>query len=265
MSPSEESKKIAGDFHKYTETADKSLIKDIPADKLEIALLQYSHTRGSAHFSAMEMRLNELKEANRTGKWSRDQKIAFGCLVVAVIALFFQINSIEQKIQPVIEMKPQIKNVINNITEVRQEIANLNEMLKQQDRLTQTESFTKNDISIKVRKIFTPDGKSSEPNLLLFELKKIPLKNSVHISGQANEFFRSADIAPSQINVFHNIVTVRFIEGLEQVLTRGDSFFDITYLPDVKSRELLFKVQDASCMYGDKGVSCDFTPKNNDI
>lgn len=73
MPPSEESMKIAGIFANYAKTGDKNLIKDIPEDKLEVALMQYAADKRFPHYSAMELRLNELKEEKKSKRTQKDK------------------------------------------------------------------------------------------------------------------------------------------------------------------------------------------------
>ncbi len=73
MIPNDESMKIAGAFSKYATNGDKSLVADIPEDKLELALLQYAADKRFPHYSAMESRLNELKETRKAKSASRDK------------------------------------------------------------------------------------------------------------------------------------------------------------------------------------------------
>lgn len=89
MVPSEESMKIGSVFCKYVSSGDRSLIQDIPEDKLELALLQYAADKRFPHYDAMERRLNELKETRKsklatTDKW-KDRIIAFILGIVATL------------------------------------------------------------------------------------------------------------------------------------------------------------------------------------
>ena len=92
MPPSEESAKIAGAFSRYATTGDKNLIQDILEDKLEIALMQYAADKRFPHYSAMEMRLNELKEERKSKRTQKDKwkdriiGAIFGILVTLIAA-----------------------------------------------------------------------------------------------------------------------------------------------------------------------------------
>ncbi len=83
MAPNKESQEISSAFSRYVATGDKSLIKKIPEDKLEVALLQYSADRGWPHYSAMERRLNELKEEREDKWWQRPLFVGLACAFVA--------------------------------------------------------------------------------------------------------------------------------------------------------------------------------------
>ena len=78
MPPSEESMKIANAFSTFARTGDHSLVKDMPENKLEIALLQYSADKAYPHYAAMQSRLAELKEARRKKEEDsvREKKLA---------------------------------------------------------------------------------------------------------------------------------------------------------------------------------------------
>lgn len=101
MPPNEESMKIAGIFANYAKSGDKNLIKDISEEKLEVALMQYAADKRFPHYSAMEMRLNELKEERKSkrtqrDKW-KDRIIGFilgiiATLICAYLKVFFKLN-----------------------------------------------------------------------------------------------------------------------------------------------------------------------------
>ncbi len=91
MPPSKESQKIAGAFVKYAKTGDKSLIEEYKLAELELTIIQYSADKCFPHYSAMERRINELKEIGKEQrtikeKW-KDRIIGFFFgLGVSVIA-----------------------------------------------------------------------------------------------------------------------------------------------------------------------------------
>ena len=81
MPPSDESEEIVHAFSKYAKTGDEKLIENIPLKKIEIALLQYLADKDYSHYSAMEKRVEELKEENKfkrdnAEKW-KDRVISF--------------------------------------------------------------------------------------------------------------------------------------------------------------------------------------------
>lgn len=101
MPPSEESMKIAGAFANYAKTGDKNLVNGISEDKLELALMQYSADKRFPHYSAMEMRLNELKDERKSKRASRekwkDRLIGFilgilATLICTYLKFFFKLN-----------------------------------------------------------------------------------------------------------------------------------------------------------------------------
>lgn len=203
-------------------------------------------------------------------QWTRNQIIAVLAIIVpaviAIITLFIQVQGLEQKIQPVIEMKPQIINVNNNITRVEKEIANLQEMLKQEDALKEVETFTKKDLNVRFKKIYLPEKiKGETEGVLLFELKKIPFKNSVNITSQNLEFISQGAIPSSAITINRNIVGIYCRNILQLVLTGDTDVLDITYLPDNKTEEPLWQVQGASCASANSGITCKYSLKANNL
>lgn len=177
-------------------------------------------------------------------KWTRNQKILVGGLIVGIGGLFVQVWSLGKRIQPIIEMKPQIINVINNITKVEKEIANLQEMLKQEDSLKETELFTNSDLNIRVKKARSPDNKIKN-GFLVFELKKIPLKNSVLVGRSMGA------ISPASVRVNKNLIYVGYSnieDDLKEVLSGG---WSITYVPDSQANGL-YIIKDASFEFLEK-------------
>ncbi len=89
--PNEESMRIAGAFSNYANTGNKDLIKNISEDKLEIALIQCAEDSrfSRSTYSAMERRLNELKDERKSkralkDKW-KDRIIAFALGIFATL------------------------------------------------------------------------------------------------------------------------------------------------------------------------------------
>lgn len=66
--PTQRATEIANAFTKYAKTGDKSLIKEFTREEIEATLLQYHLDKGWAHYIAMEKRIEELKEGQRSSK-----------------------------------------------------------------------------------------------------------------------------------------------------------------------------------------------------
>ena len=183
-------------------------------------------------------------------RWTRNQKIAVWGLAITfagiIINLHIQLVNLSRKIQPVIEMKPQINNVINNITKVEKEIANLHEILKQQDALRKTEIFFRiRDLDKKV-KIVPPNAATPKAaGTLIIELAKIPFKNSVVVGTQSKNF------APSSIIVERNIIKIPFRGEVQGILDHDTDFISVAYFPDLENHEDLLSID---------GMTYEYTP-----
>lgn len=73
MPPSKESQKIAGIFAEYAKRSKKSLIECYTLEELELTLIQYSADKCFPHYSAMERRINELKEKDKEKKTKKEK------------------------------------------------------------------------------------------------------------------------------------------------------------------------------------------------
>lgn len=65
MPPNERSQYIAGRFSNFASMGDKSLIEEFSEEDVELALIQYAADQRFPHYSAMQMRLVELREQKR--------------------------------------------------------------------------------------------------------------------------------------------------------------------------------------------------------
>lgn len=65
MPPSVRSQQIAGQFCKFADNGDKSLIEEFSEEEIERTLIQYAADKGFPHYSAMEMCLAGLQERRR--------------------------------------------------------------------------------------------------------------------------------------------------------------------------------------------------------
>lgn len=182
----------------------------------------------------------------KNNEWSRDQKIAFLMLWVAIIGLFFQQNSLSQKIEPVIKMEPQINNTINNITKIEKEIANINEAIIQQYGSFETELFKKSDLGKRVFAYPNPEN-AEKDSLLSFQLSKIPIYHSLQISNEIGF------VAPSgSYYQNNNLVTVRR-QGVraENLLNKEGNVYIIKYIPNVTSNEEVIHIKGIKALIKD--------------
>ena len=84
------SQQIHSAFVKYVETGDKSLIENFTRDEIEFTILQSSHlSKGWGYYEAMEKRVADLKEEERSKRNTRerwkDRLIGFAFAVVLTI------------------------------------------------------------------------------------------------------------------------------------------------------------------------------------
>ena len=89
MPPSKEAQKIASAFAKYAATGDKSLIEKYKLEDIEIALIQYSADERFPHYSAMKVRINELKEKKKNIEKWKDRIIGSVFTIIIGLILYF--------------------------------------------------------------------------------------------------------------------------------------------------------------------------------
>jgi hypothetical protein len=185
-------------------------------------------------------------------KWTRNQKILIGGLIVSIGMLFVQVWSLAKKIQPVIEMKPQIVNVINNITKVEKEIANIREAIHQQYAAFKTEIFRKADLGNRIT-IYTFPGKP-ETSMVLFELEAIPVENSIQI-GDNYGFSMAASTFFVKLNIiFLNVGEMKPADFLKN----DKEVYNVKYIPDTTSNEVMRIIK--GLKIDEKGIA--FRPKS---
>lgn len=179
---------------------------------------------------------------------STNQKIAVWGIVVpaaiSLVGLIFQGKQVDVKLQPVIEMKPVINNVINNITEVKKEVANLKDAVKQQYGLWESETFGKPHLDHSVKKLNRPPTAPRENASFVFlELKKIPLQNSLQISTERGV------TAPGTTRTSGNIVTMKFLGSVDRILADDTDFINARYIADWEDDTPLRTLEGATFMY----------------
>ena len=179
---------------------------------------------------------------------STTQTIAiWGIIVPAVISsatAIIQNRKVDRSIAPVIQMKPQIVNVINNVTKVEKEIANLSEVLRQQYNLWKSETFRKSDLDIRVKKINRPvTSITTTASSILFELAAIPLENSIIVSSERGV------ISPNTLEVHKNIVSAKYLGSIDRELDTDTDFFNVRYIPDPENGDKLFTIKGMSYQY----------------
>jgi len=148
--------------------------------------------------------------------------------------LFVQIRDLNHKIQPIVELKPQIVNVINNITKVEKEIANIKEAIHQQYASFKTEVFKGTELG----KTVTAYPDPSNPDnaiLVFFELNDIPEGNSVQITDdRARSYARTSYIITS------NVIALKLLGIKIDNILKGDAYYEIKYIPDrISNKEML--------------------------
>jgi len=176
-------------------------------------------------------------------KWTRNQKIlaiGVGVSVLAVIVsigiLFVQVLGLKQKIQPIIEMKPQIVNVINNITKVEKEIANIREAIHQEYAAFKIEQFGKKDLE-KTIAIY-PNPIKIEQSVIFFELQSIPEENSIQIT---DELGMSAPMIT--FTVLSNIICLRRYGKPDSFLKDENKYYVVKYITDAISNKKMYIIK----------------------
>ena len=146
---------------------------------------------------------------------------AFGVLAswVGLLIMYFKVG----------DQKTEIINVVQNITNVEKEIANLYDVLKQQDDLRTEEGFRKKDLGVKVEKLIIPN----EDNYLLIELSKVPLPKSITVATEERTF------PAVSIDNITNIVRIPFNNSMKDILKNDASFISVSYIPDYLSKDKL--------------------------
>jgi len=179
---------------------------------------------------------------------SATQKIAiWGIVVPSVISLIgvlFQGRRVNDKLQPVLELKPVINNVINNITKVEKEVANLKEVVKQQYGLWESETFGRRHLETKVRKVNRPaTAPETNASFVFIELNKVPLANSLLVSNERGVS------SPGTIRSERNIVLIKYLGMFDGVLDYDTDFINVRYIPDWENHEQPYSLKGATLLY----------------
>ena len=165
-------------------------------------------------------------------------------LIIGIIVgknyLDFRINQIQtqKQDQNQHQQQNQSQSITQNITKVEKRIANLQTMVTQLYTAFENETFKANDIGDKL--IFFEDmdveyeGQTYKRSEVLFELKHIPIPNSI-IIGQ-----KKGVLAPGTHNIVYfgennrpsNILRLRTLLTKEQFINNSMDFFDISYIAD---------------------------------
>lgn len=171
-----------------------------------------------------------------TKKWTRNQKLLLGGIVVSVVLgllvfivnLYFQIKTLEKNMDTVIKIEPKITTIINNITKVEKEIANIHEAMHQYFANRQTEVFRKEDVGKKV-KVFPHPILKESGYVVFIELKNIPEPNSVEISTESGVRGSTTTLP------FRNILGHKVRGDVEDFLTGDGTFFSVRYYPNLEA------------------------------
>lgn len=190
-----------------------------------------------------------------SNKWTRNQKILVAGLgvstiiaLVAIGTLFVQVRYLGQKIQPIIEMKPKIVNVINNITKVEKEVANINAVIQQYYGNFRTEVFKEIDLGKKMA-IYPDPRKPEKDSVIFFQLQSIPEKNSVEI---LDNFGMQA---PGDTYLITSNIIALSRSGRKPVnlLKNDKAFYTIKYIPDTISGKKILTIGEPKIVIkGDK-------------
>ena len=154
---------------------------------------------------------------------------AWGAVIVASIALF--------KVSEIIEVKPQINNVIENITKVEKEIANINEAIHQQYSAFEMELFTEKDLSKTVFVCPNPYNPKRD-SLIFLVLKKPPEFNSLLIANSTGTY-----TPPGSYQIDSNIIQIWRQGVVSDDVFKASSVYAVKYVPDVISHQKILSIK----------------------
>ncbi len=179
------------------------------------------------------------------------KKLKIGDLEVEMIKK--DIENLKVKIEQSLSIKQQITTVVNNITEVQKEIADIKEYVHQHYGLYRREIFRKVDKDNRIAILENPkDGNS----VIFFELKLAPEPNSVVISDQST-------VAPSSSFEIVSSNIIKLQRGIKPaaILSEDTNFYEIRYVPIFPSPSRILSLRDFNIKFIDK-ETMELKPKN---
>ena len=162
---------------------------------------------------------------------------SFNKLGYRMKAVETKVKDLDIRVEQKIALQQQIAQNVTFVTEIKKEIANLNEAIKQIYEYGTREIFAKNDIGKRVM-VFKRVGGAGNHTIIYFQLQFIPINNSVVLSN--NEGTSS----PGTYNVDRNIVIYRINTTPDKILADGEAFYCISYFREPFSGQPLQTVVD---------------------
>ncbi len=187
--------------------------------------------------------------------WDKSDMIALGALIISIFSVVQgcvnsdKLTVLEPQINQVINLQPKIENHFNAITEIRHEIVDIHMALAQMDALRTTEIFMESDLGTRIKTIERPENLDSQrySSYLIFQLKEVPLPNSVDISDSIR-----GSTSRAVFEVTRNVIQVR-MENVKDVFNDIVKWYSITYTPDKDFNDELLTLDEMTFEYGEDG------------
>lgn len=168
------------------------------------------------------------------------------------------VNNLKDRFTQLINIKQEISQNVQVVTEIKKEIANLQETMYQYFNKIQTENFRKVDIDRRIK--ILPMPKDPNSSFILFELGAVPLKNSIELSN------RMGVRSPTTFEKFlDNIVIYRVNAPPDNIFKEDKAFFAIKYFPDSSSQGQLKTLEGMAYKVINDEIEFDFKPKSENI
>ena len=144
------------------------------------------------------------------------------------------IKNIKLDVKQAIALKQEINQTVTVVTRVEKEIVNIKEAIQQIYNQATGEIFEADQLNNTVR-IF---GQNKKRRVIYFELKNIPIINSIEITSQ------SGAASPATFSSLKNIVYHRTSEKFDKILSEDPDFYYIKYYKDNFSEDHLLTLKD---------------------
>ena len=152
--------------------------------------------------------------------------------------------------------KNEVKVVIQSITKVEKEIANIKEAIHQHYSAIITEVFHKQDENVKIQLIPIPNHEGAAA--LFFKLNHIPEQNSIKIVTS-----KGVVVPLTTLHITRNIIMVQ-ISGLTKLFSDSSDYYEVVYTPNFFENAPLFTLEEISMNKVSEGRFGFKLKENND-